>query len=47
MNKGKTVCASSGEVSKWDQLDWSQHEQHVRRLQARLVKATRCAVRRE
>ncbi|OAM91561.1 hypothetical protein AW736_02675 [Termitidicoccus mucosus] len=28
-------------TSDWEQLDWPSHERHVRRLQARLVKATR------
>ena len=34
-------CASSGEVRTWDQVDWPQCEHHVRRIQARIVKATR------
>ena len=34
-------CASSGEARTWDQVDWTQCEQHVRRIQARIVKATR------
>jgi len=39
--KQNPVCASSGKTSDWEQLDWPKHERHVRRLQARLVKATR------
>ncbi len=34
-------CASSGEAHTWDQVDWPQCEHHVRRIQARIVKATR------
>ena len=41
MNVGQPMCAPSNKASKWDQLDWTQHERNVRRLQARLVKATR------
>ena len=41
MNVGQPMCAPSNRASKWDQLDWPQHERNVRRLQARLVKATR------
>ena len=40
MNADKTVCASSGKASNWEQLDWPKHERQVRRLQARIVKAT-------
>jgi len=40
-DKQNPVCASSGTASQWEQLDWPKHERHVRRLQARLVKATR------
>ena len=40
-DKQNPVCASSGRTSDWEQLDWPKHERHVRRLQARLVKATR------
>ncbi|MDR0353802.1 MAG: group II intron reverse transcriptase/maturase [Opitutaceae bacterium] len=35
------VCAPSGTASDWEQVNWPKHERHVRRLQARLVKATR------
>ena len=41
MNTGNSVCASSDRTTKWDQLDWPRHERQVRRLQARIVKATR------
>jgi RNA-directed DNA polymerase len=40
MNVEKSMCASSGLASRWDRLDWSRHERQVRRLQARIVKAT-------
>lgn len=40
MNTGQPACASSRPESKWDQLDWSRIERRVRRLQARIVKAT-------
>jgi RNA-directed DNA polymerase len=35
------MCASSGKMANWNQFDWSQHSRQVRRLQARIVKATR------
>jgi hypothetical protein len=35
-----SMCASPGEVNAWEQLDWTHCEQKVRRLQARIVKAT-------
>ena len=41
MNTKTSVCAFSGMASDWEQLDWPKHERYVRRLQARLVKATR------
>jgi RNA-directed DNA polymerase len=41
MNVDKSMCASSGKAEHWDQIDWFQCERHVRRLQARIVKATR------
>lgn len=41
MNPGKSACASSGKTDAWEQIDWSQCERQVRRLQARIVKATR------
>lgn len=40
MNPEQSACASSGEANAWEQLDWTQCERHVRRLQARIVKAT-------
>src|SRR5262245_23773097 len=40
MNADQTACASSGKASAWDQVDWPQCERQVRRLQARIVKAT-------
>lgn len=41
MNTEQSVCASSGSESPWNQIDWSQCDRQVRRLQARIVKATR------
>ncbi len=40
MNAEQSACASSGKANAWEQLDWSQCERNVRRLQARIVKAT-------
>jgi RNA-directed DNA polymerase len=40
MNVEQSMCAASGPASQWEQIDWSQCEQAVRRLQARIVKAT-------
>jgi RNA-directed DNA polymerase len=40
MNAAKTACASSGQAGTWEQIDWTQCERNVRRLQARIVKAT-------
>ncbi len=40
MNAEQSACASSGKSSTWEQIDWTQCERHVRRLQARIVKAT-------
>ena len=40
MNVESSMCASSGHEMLWDQLDWPRHQRHVRRLQARIVKAT-------
>ena len=34
------MCAASGPAAQWEQIDWSQCEQKVSRLQARIVKAT-------
>ena len=41
MNVDSSMCASSGKALAWDQIDWSKHQRQVRRLQARIVKATR------
>src|ERR1700678_653027 len=40
MNVEQSMCAASGPESQWEQIDWSQCEQKVRSLQARIVKAT-------
>jgi hypothetical protein len=36
-----SMCASSGQAAHWDHIDWPKCEHPVRRLQARVVKATR------
>jgi len=41
MNVDSSMCASSGEAAHWQQINWLQCERQVRRLQARIVKATR------
>jgi RNA-directed DNA polymerase len=41
MNMDCSMCASSNHASHWDRIDWCQCRRHVRRLQARIVKATR------
>ncbi len=41
MNVDSSMCASLGKVVAWNQISWSQCERQVRRLQARIVKATR------
>jgi len=41
MNEEQSLCAPSGTTSEWDQLNWHQFDRQVRRLQARIVKATR------
>jgi RNA-directed DNA polymerase len=41
MNTEQSACASSGQAEAWEQLNWTQCERNVRRLQARIVKATR------
>jgi RNA-directed DNA polymerase len=41
MNVDSSMCASSGKATHWEQVDWPKCEHHVRRLQARIVKATR------
>lgn len=40
MNAEPSACASSGNATRWNQFDWLQCERKVRRLQARIVKAT-------
>lgn len=40
MNAEQSACASSGKVETWEQIDWPKCERRVRRLQARIVKAT-------
>ena len=40
MNANRIACASSGKAVAWDQIDWPKCERQVRRLQARIVKAT-------
>ena len=41
MNVEPSMCASSDKATYWEQINWSQCECQVRRLQARIVKATR------
>src|SRR5436190_22577914 len=41
MNVDSSMCASSGQASHWEQIDWAKCERRVGRLQARIVKATR------
>ena len=41
MNVDTSMCASSGQASHWEQIDWAKCEGRVGRLQARIVKATR------
>jgi RNA-directed DNA polymerase len=41
MNAEQSACAPSGTANTWEQMDWTQCESQVRRLQARIVKATR------
>jgi len=41
MNAARAACAPSGEAPQWHQIDWRHCERDVRRLQARIVKATR------
>ena len=40
MNVEQSMCAASGPAAQWEQIEWSRCEQKVRRLQARIVKAT-------
>lgn len=41
MNAARAVCAPFSETPQWSQINWHQCEQSVRRLQSRIVKATR------
>jgi len=41
MNVGLPMGASSAPAPQWDQLYWNRCQRQVRRLQARIVKATR------
>jgi len=41
MNVEQSTCASSGQPRHWDQIDWDRCHRRVKRLQARIVKATR------
>lgn len=41
MNADCSACASSTDVRDWSQIDWRRCDHQVRRLQARIVKATR------
>jgi RNA-directed DNA polymerase len=41
MSAEQSACASSGQVQHWHQIDWAKCERRVKRLQARIVKATR------
>ena len=40
MNAEQSTCASSGKATHWDQINWPECNRKVRRLQARIVKAT-------
>jgi RNA-directed DNA polymerase len=40
MNVEQSMCAASDPAAQWEQIEWSRCEQKVRRLQARIVKAT-------
>ena len=41
MSAEQSTCASSGPAQHWDQIDWDQCRHRVKRLQARIVKATK------
>ena len=41
MNMEQSTCASSGSAPHWDSIGWTNCDKRVRRLQARIVKATR------
>jgi hypothetical protein len=40
-NQEMIACATSHEEVNWHAIDWHKVNQNVRRLQARIVKATR------
>ena len=40
MNVERSMCAASDPTERWEQIDWPRCEDKVRRLQARIVKAT-------
>ena len=42
MNVDSSMCASSGRADRVSQPIWRQYVRKVRRLQASIVKATRC-----
>jgi RNA-directed DNA polymerase len=37
----RTACASSGKALPWSRINWPCAQRHVRKLQARIVKATK------
>jgi RNA-directed DNA polymerase len=37
MNVEQSMCAASGPEAQWEQVNWSQCELKVRRLQARIA----------
>jgi RNA-directed DNA polymerase len=41
MNVDASTCAFSGKATLWEQVNWTRGERNARRLQARIVKATR------
>ena len=41
MNVDSSMCAPADRAQHWDQINWNQCHRQVRRLQARIVKATR------
>ena len=40
MNVANTTCAAPDEVNAWHQINWSKATTNIRKLQARIVKAT-------
>ena len=40
MSAEQSTCASSGKPQQWDQVDWDDCHRRIKRLQARIVKAT-------